>query len=443
MRRLAFLVASAASAAVVVAGAGPAYADNDLSPHVKTSSTGTATTWGSVTRCAGCHRAHQAEGAMLLTKSTEQALCDTCHNGSGASTNVEQGVSVAGAGGALRGGGFTKARINSANPTALYYFNASRNSYSLQEGQIPAANAGSATTSNHLLGATAAYGLGLSGGATGTLQTTEGTSPLECGSCHDPHGNGNYRILKPVPSGVTNAAMTISAAEVKSVTVTAGTFTVVEYTTAVEHYLGVGNTVTIAGVGAAFNGNVQVWAVPSYTSFQVITTQPVGVVTLTGTPTAKNAGATIADVPSGTSRVYTTADYWKVNDETTPTTTVGTTANVSSFIGGIAAWCTQCHTRYQTGPSGTYEKASNDAIYTYRHRGNSVRANGYKWNNVAYTNQVNTPNCIQCHVAHGTNAAANGPVYGQDVTYPGSTTAETSSLLRIDNRGICQMCHNK
>jgi cytochrome c553 len=22
---------------------------------------------------------------------------------------------------------------------------------------------------------------------------------LECGSCHDPHGNGNYRILRPIP----------------------------------------------------------------------------------------------------------------------------------------------------------------------------------------------------------------------------------------------------
>lgn len=439
MRRLAFLVASAASAAVVVAGAGPAYADNDLSPHVKTSSTGTATTWGSVTRCAGCHRAHQAQGAMLLTKSTEQALCDTCHNGSGASTNVEQGVSVAGAGGALRGGGFTKARIKSDSPTAIYYYNTSRSSYSLLEGQIPAATSSTTTTSNHLLGATAAYGLGLSGGATGTLQTSEGIAPLECGSCHDPHGNGNYRILKPVPSGVVNSAMSVTSIVVAS--------NVATVTTSVQHYLGVGNTVTIAGVGAPFDGTFSVYQTPTYTTFTIQVTAADGTVTPTGTPTAKNAGQVIQDVPSGTSRVYTTADYWKVNDETTPTTTVGTTANVSSFIGGIAAWCTQCHTRYQTGPSGTYANASNDAVYTYRHRGNSVRANDYKFGTGAsaahITNQVNTPNCIQCHVAHGTNAAAVGTVYGVDVTYPGSTTVETSSLLRIDNRGICQMCHNK
>ena len=34
---------------------------------------------------------------------------------------------------------------------------------------------------------------------------------MTCGSCHDPHGNGNYRILKPMPenSGVTSPGVVI------------------------------------------------------------------------------------------------------------------------------------------------------------------------------------------------------------------------------------------
>ena len=120
---------------------------------------------------------------------------------------------------------------------------------------------------------------------------------------------------------------------------------------------------------------------------------------------------------------------------------MGTTANVNSFIGSIAAWCTQCHTRYQTGRSGTYANASNDPMFTYRHRGNSVPKTGNVTNNVAYPNQVNSPNCIQCHVAHGSNATAVPNSLG--VNFPGTTTVEDSALLRISNRGVCQMCHNK
>ncbi len=430
MKRLAFLVAG--SAVVLVAGAAPALADGG--PHVKTSvaAGATATTWGGVTKCASCHRAHTGQAAFLLVKDQE-ALCFTCHGGTSSGTNVQSGVD--GNGAALRGGGFDTAAINANNPTALYYFNASRGSVSLQDGTIPALNVPAATTSKHGLGATGAWGYGLSGAAAGTLG-----SPLECGSCHDPHGNGNYRILQPVPGGVTNASMTVS-----TVAIATGAATI---TTSVEHYLGVGNTVTLAGFVApyaALNGTWPVVTTATYTTFTVATAiADTASAAVTGA-TAKNAGQAIADVPTGTSRVYTTADYWAVNDESTPTVTVGTTTGVSSFIGGIAAWCTQCHTRYQTGRSATYSNPSNDPVFTYRHRANSVKANSaHTVNGVDYPNQVNTPNCIQCHVSHGSNATVTGAAAA--VNYPGTTGAgnyESSSLLRISNRGVCQMCHNK
>ena len=449
MKRLAILIAGTAAALVV--GAAPAYADNPNSgPHNKTSvaAGATANTWGGVARCAGCHRAHTAQAAMLL-KTDEQALCYTCHSGSGSTLNVQNGVSTSN-GAALRGGGFVKSAIDANNPTALYYLNTTRTpaSVSLQEGKIPTLSVPVATTSSHGMGTTGAWGYTLGGSGAMAL-----SSPLECGSCHDPHGNGNYRLLNTVPGGVTNAAMPITSATVE--TVVTGTApntvnnTVVTYTTSVQHYLGVGNTVTIAGVGAGtFDGPFSVWATPSYTTFQVLTTQAAGVVTVPAGATAKNAGQVVADADPTLARVYTTTDYWKVNDETTPNITVGTTTNVKAFIGSIAAWCTQCHTRYQTGRSATYSNATNDAALMYRHRGNSVK-NTNVTNGVAYANQVNSPNCIQCHVAHGSNAVAVpsdttvGANLANNVNYPGTTTPEDSSLLRISNRGVCQMCHNK
>jgi predicted CXXCH cytochrome family protein len=410
----------------LIVSASPAYADNINSPHQKGSAAAgaTATTWGGISACAGCHRAHTAQGAMLL-KTDQESLCMTCHAGTGSTLDVDNGVSTVG-GKALRGGGFTKSALNADNPTAKYYFNAARNSVSLEEGVVPTLNVPVATTSSHGMGATGAWGLGLSGGGAGTL-----SSPLECGSCHDPHGNGNYRLLQTVPGGVTNATIAIS-----SITVVANVATV---TTATNHWLGVGNTVTIAGAGAPFDGTWPVRTTPLYTTFSFAVTTADATVT-PAAATAKNAGQVVQDAPSASARVYTTTDYWKVNDETTPDITVGTTTGVKAFIGSIAAWCTQCHTRYQTGRSGTYENASGDATFMYRHRGNSVK-NTNITNGTAYPNQVNSANCIQCHVAHGSNATAVPTSLG--VNFPGTTTAQDSSLLRVSNRGVCQMCHNK
>jgi predicted CXXCH cytochrome family protein len=437
VKRIALLVAG--SAVVLVAGAGPALADNG--PHVKTSvaAGATATTWGGVTKCASCHRAHTGQAAFLLVQDQE-ALCFTCHGGTSSGTNVQNGQD--GNGGALRGGGFDTSAISADNPTALYYFNAARGSVSLQTGTIPALNVAVPTTSKHGLGATGAWGYGLSGAASGTLG-----SPLECGSCHDPHGNGNYRILNTVPGGVTNAALAVTQASL--------TTNVATITTASEHYLGVGNLVTLAGFAApntALNGTFTIIATSTYTSYQIaVTNADIAAYAPTGV-TSKNAGSTIADA---TTKTYTTTDYWKVNDESTPVQSWGAgtalKTNVNSFIANIAGWCTQCHTRYQTGRSQTYSQPSNDPVFTYRHRGNSVANNSANnpVNGVTYPNQVNAANCIQCHVAHGSNANVAGAA--ARVNWPGTTGSgtpagsnyEKSSLLRISNRGVCQMCHNK
>jgi hypothetical protein len=53
--------------------------------------------------------------------------------------------------------------------------------------------------------------------------------------------------------------------------------------------------------------------------------------------------------------------------------------------------------------------------------------------------------CLSCHVAHGSSATM-GTNSGA-VPWPGGGTTPAgnarSSLLRVDNRGVCQSCHNK
>jgi hypothetical protein len=166
--------------------------------------------------------------------------------------------------------------------------------------------------------------------------------------------------------------------------------------------------------------------------------------------------------------VYVTSDYWEAGDSNTPAVTVGTTT-VDAFSANISAWCTTCHTRY-LAPSGSYKTDSGDAVYKYRHRSDSLK----KLDNTAtnadgspvYPDLYGTtkvegggaPNCITCHVAHGSNstqgtvsqsvtnpdggtAYVNGP-YGNVLDGSGSPTVGDSRLLRVDNRGMCLMCHN-
>jgi cytochrome c553 len=71
----------------------------------------------------------------------------------------------------------------------------------------------------------------------------------------------------------------------------------------------------------------------------------------------------------------------------------------------------------------------NEPIYKYQHQTTTNRA------------------CVTCHVSHGSNAAMPGDQSGV-VTYPGdpsgslTTVGYNSRLLKVDNRGTCQMCHD-
>jgi predicted CXXCH cytochrome family protein len=341
VKRLALLVAAAVGGMFWLGvGAAPAFADNG--PHVPTAGNLT------VDRCASCHRAHTGKAEFLL-KQTQPALCYTCHgsDAGGATTDVKDGLGYVGfergdtVAGALRGGGFEFALIGSGN--------ASRTDVKT----VPVLSAGQATTSSHTVDGS--DGIAWGNGDISTDPANVGkTIQLRCGSCHDPHGNGNYRILRGQPEQ----------------------------------------------------------AFPDLAH---------------GAPNPYP----FVDIPDSTIKAYTTTNYWATDDPYSPPAQVvygTTTYTTTEFIKNIAAWCSQCHTRY-LAPHGSYETDSGDATFMYRHRTDQNYREG-------------GANCITCHVAHGTNASMSGTQSSQATNPDGSGPLGSSRLLRVDNRGTCNMCHS-
>ena len=139
--------------------------------------------------CAGCHRTHaEASGAKLIKGTTQLGLCYSCHDGTGASTDVVHGVylgnseGVNGAG--LKGGGFFTAYMDTD-----------------VDGTPESDN----ITSKHTMGSVNPIAWG-SGGLGSNDAGETFLAPLECGNCHNPHGNDAYRILRPQPTGLLGDA---------------------------------------------------------------------------------------------------------------------------------------------------------------------------------------------------------------------------------------------
>jgi len=264
--------------------------------------------------CAGCHRAHTAAGTRLLVDAVP-ALCLTCHGSAatGADTDVSDGVYLerdasaespaeGAAGRGLRAGGFA---------------------FALMDTNLDGSAVSAPVTSGHTVNGAAgtAWGNGAVGSGPGAAFS------LTCTNCHDPHGGGAYRILRPIP-------------------------------------------------------------------------------------TASGAGTGVT-VPDEALKTYSVADA------------AGNYMNEAygTQAAALTNWCTQCHTRYLAG-NGSGHTDSGDPIFSYRHNTQAV-------------------SCVRCHVAHGTAASMNG--YAASVDWPDGTALPAgdarSSLLRLDNRGVCASCH--
>lgn len=381
--------------------------------------------------CAGCHRAHTSistitwqdanendHSALLVSSATEMyEFCYACHDatGQGADTNVQEGIyegSLYGTNGATLNGGGTEFMPRYDEGLGI--------------------NVMTPVTSTHAFDGSSwgAYGGGYFGGSPypdgQILGEQAGESvqiKMDCASCHDPHGSPNYRILKTKVNGNT-----------------------------VGQYVGSGTDPDPDG----------------YVS-SVETGWPAGGFRLhTAYPDYK---------PD-----YTTPRYAKGYDMLTGT---------ENPEKGMSGWCSGCHQTYLR-PVETFTKASDGTTYAasasvynagdggglrlrHRHPMN-VELSTYEGPDASSmivtdtvvplahsleesaTSRPQTKSdwieCLTCHRAHGTVAQMEG--FAADGTLPVDTDGvarnqfpavndggDPSALLRLDNRGVCEACHNK
>jgi predicted CXXCH cytochrome family protein len=379
VRRLVLLIA--VGALWLFLAALPALADGG--PHVMTINNGSLGI--NADSCAGCHRAHTAQGPMLINAADEEALCFTCHGDTAAGATVDvmtgvqytlgsDGLRTGTQLGATRNGGFVEARIGSS-----VAYRIANNTGSLRT-KVPSIATPQPVTSAHL--ALAENGLSNPSIAWGNGALNSGAGPtveLSCASCHNPHGNGQYRILNPVPTATAATGSTFTPVAAPGVTVT---------------------DAPLPPAGDERN----------YTIIQTVATAP----TLLASQAAAY-GPTAGDyfhrgVPWDT----------RLNND-------APNGQPSTFNDQISAWCTACHSRYYTTDDGT--NPSGDDIYKYQHNTASNRA------------------CTTCHVAHGSNALmtadpTTGTTFAENYAYPNGQTSASSRLLKIDRRGTCQACHD-
>src|SRR3990170_4169749 len=337
---------------------GTANADNG--PHIRG--------WGATPDgCAACHRVHRGVDEFLLVEEVE-SLCASCHGNDalGSVLNVMAGTNEAD-GGALRAGGFETARINTADPTLPISTVGTAESGAqcrngidddadgviddgcpVTVGALAAVDA-EPTQSKHSTDGTAQTIWG-NGAISAVSNPGLAAYSLSCGECHDPHGNGNYRILRSVPSGS-------------------------------------------GGAGYA--------------------------------------------IPDTYPKVYTTSNYFNM-------TFTGSTST-DNILKDTSAWCAQCHTRYLAArraalPADASRVDSGDAIFEFRHTSAG-------WGNSSAVPPVASNNnraCITCHATHGSNATAG--TFSGAVPLPANVAGSGSAdnrLLKMNNRGICQKCHNQ
>lgn len=445
-----FLFALVLGVALVFALASVAAADNG--PHGGFTATTDA--------CASCHRAHSAQyGSNSLLIMDPEALCMSCHDGTGAGTNVHDGVySQAGAnayygttpsitnegtdGASLFGGGFANAVMATAWSGAATY------NAAYDAGSRP-------VTSVHNIGV-----MGTVWGS-GAANSTNGAIVLECTSCHDPHGNAgfvgttttkaaSYRLLRYVPQG-SNGFTSPGTVNWSGGAFPAG---------------GSNGTTTGWTVPDNFATIGQEWYTIGTTSRFAVGDYNAG--NANNVYNLKNAAAAEAStyIPAAVNTAYFCAQchdrYFansRLRNATDASVYCGHPLNGTTVVGtatlthqpdadGVAPWIhpvnpTRCEPVVDASNNITGwgdNGGSGDNTYKYMHSSGDIRASGDGTVTAGAGTSVSR-SCVACHVAHGT--AAQMTAFASDATLTAVPAAETNNsvLLRMDNRSICLRCH--
>jgi predicted CXXCH cytochrome family protein len=418
---------------LVLAASGTAYAN--FGPHGGY----TSDTDG----CAACHRAHtsfstlgwtdlqgeQRTSALLISDASNMTdFCYACHGNAapGASTNVQAGIYDSGpSGGALNA-------VGTDWPDGTTIFANTNSSYeaTLNGGGFEQIGANQTIMSAHDMplapGENTKLGDAIMWGDT---TTPLAAGSFRCTTCHDPHGSSNYRLLKDVVNNKTVGGYNMAGAPDAFVLSNEEGF-------------------PTGGFKKGDDGAADVAAyVPNYTSPQY----------------AKNSGR------------------------------------------AMSAWCSACHTGYATSDSatnyGAYETVNGTQLGSRtRHRhpvdialsvgtshdpanralvlpvedtaglplemGIGQLASGATHQSPKIWDERGNISCLTCHYAHGSSATTTGWAVAQlagtvanpapEKITPGNPLLPATqsnalgvnpnfsqALLRYDNRGVCERCHNK
>jgi hypothetical protein len=438
-----------------------------------------------------------ASALLVGNATTMTEFCDACHGDTapGASTNVASGIFdsgpsaarsvVAPAGSGSNGVIVAGAPVSNATHTngvaggsdggvavsATAYqtdstFNAPLNGGGFNRMPDPYAWELSQVAPAHVA-APSAHKMDVSGplwGAGTSVQQFGGTVGLTCTDCHDPHGSSNYRLLKAIPNP---AGPTVGGYQADNETPNAFVFSN-------EQGYPVPNGKDAFGGTADPNNVVGGWLKHAAGAAQMALYRP-NYTDTTGTPILHVDGAAAGSPASKSMSVWCAACHTNYN-QASAGTAVPYNYNPYLPAAGLSSAPPVNGTNFhrhpidQTLAAGAPGNTNASLTEPVRSDAKWIPLEQATSGDGSFTN--NYIGCLTCHRAHGSSVVMSGwsnahleqvsisttgtprnvyvpvrdAVWGVDPdkgAYNGADLQGTSALLRADNRGVCERCHNK
>ena len=408
--------------------------------------------------CAGCHRAHTSFSPVTWTDgsstpTTHTALlvgsaqtmtefCDACHGdlAPGASTNVVSGVfdsGPSGAAGAVVGTvGEANGVTDGGNAQTTAYLTASVFNAPLNGGgfaRMPDPYQWQTSTTIAYKAATSAHRMDTAGplwGA-GNSVAEAGSMTLDCTSCHDPHGTSNFRLLKAQVNGTT-----VGGYQADGLTPNAFVFSneigypipgvdpdnmvggwlkheagAAQMAAYRPNYTDTTGTVVLHQDNSS-SKSLSVWCSACHQQYNVRTSSY--------DYTPYEPGAAAPNVGNQLRHRHPV----DIVPGTNATDLTGTVRTLTELVVEDSAWVPLEH---NVNPAAGFDQNWIGCLTCHRAHGSSVDMTGWA---AAHLEQNSA----------GTWAPVRDGIAGVD---PTKNDVPGSNLLRADNRGVCERCHNK